>query len=88
MGYIMILSGYLLWDQHSRNGILSELFEANQVARYFFALCLFVCALVALAQLALTIFGGPPWYYNLSAIVAGFVVNQGVKPAIEHFERR
>lgn len=88
MGFIMIFAGQLLWDQHSRDGILSELFENNPLARYLFEFCLLLVALVALVQLFLTIFRDLPWYYNLSAMIGGLVVNQGVKPIIEHLEGR
>lgn len=88
MGFITVLAGHLLWDQRSRDAIVNELFESKLVARYLLLFSIIIILSFALWQMYWAIFKSFSWNYNVSAVIGGFVVNQGVKPIIEHLEGR
>ncbi|MBB4757788.1 hypothetical protein FHT15_002475 [Xanthomonas campestris] len=86
MGYVTVFAGHLFWDRVVQ-GRWAELLGDGWLSRSFSAICLLGIFIMGLVGVYSTIFGTNPWYYLLCFAAGGIVVNQGLKPIMEHLER-
>lgn len=87
MGFITALAGHLLWG-YALKGRLKEIIADNGKARWISAFSLFIISLYGAIGFLIGIFGSNPWYYSIAFAIGALVINQGVMPIIDDFDRK
>lgn len=87
MGFITVLAGHLFWGRIMQ-GRWNELLGEGRVSRVISAVPLIVIFTYGAIGFCIGVFNSNPWYYSLAFAIGGLVVNQGLIPLVDYFDKR
>lgn len=86
MGFITVFAGHLFWGRIVQ-GRWNELLGDGCINRSVSAITLVIVFAYGIFGLVNGIFNSNPWYYSLTFALGGLVVNQGLMPIIDTFDK-